>query len=103
MKTRKKLLVSFISVLCLSFTAVGLTSCQKDTKGLEFTLTEDGTGYLVTGIGTATDTEIIIPSRYEGLPVTGIGDNAFAECSLLESITIPDGVTNIGLGAFGNC
>ena len=51
---KKKLLFCILSTLCLGFSTVGLTSCQKGTKGLEFTLLEDDSGYSVTGIGTAT-------------------------------------------------
>lgn len=35
--------------------------------------------------------------------VTGIGDNAFDECSALTSVTIPDGVSRIGNSAFIDC
>ena len=35
--------------------------------------------------------------------VTNIGSNAFAYCSNLTSVTIPDSVTNIGISAFGDC
>ena len=43
-----------------------------------------------------------IPGTINGLPVTGIGDDAF-ENSSLTSVTIPNGVTNIGYQAFANC
>ena len=44
-----------------------------------------------------------IPSTYNGLPVTSIGNYAFDACTGLNSITIPDSVTSIGAGAFHNC
>ena len=34
---------------------------------------------------------------------TSIGDNAFANCKGLASVTIPDSVTSIGKGAFSGC
>ncbi len=35
--------------------------------------------------------------------ITCIGDYAFYGCSSLKGVTIPDGVTNIGQSVFGNC
>ena len=35
--------------------------------------------------------------------VTGIGDNAFLECSSMTDITIPESVTTIGVSAFAQC
>jgi hypothetical protein len=46
---------------------------------------------------------VTIPPTVQGLPVTGIGTNAFAYDSSLTSITIPQGVTNIDDGAFFLC
>ena len=47
------------------------------SEGLEYTLSNDGTYYSVTGIGTCTDTVIVIPNIYENLPVERIGESAF--------------------------
>ena len=69
--------------------------------GLDFSL--NANSYYVSGIGTCTDTDIVIPAKYNGKPVTGIGDAAFANCSSLTSITIPEGVTSIGMSAFDTC
>jgi len=77
---------------------------KKDvSKGLAYTLSDDSTYYIVTGIGTCTDTDIVIPDTYEGLPVTSIGDRAFADCSSLTEIVIPNSVTSIGYRAFADC
>ena len=75
---------------------------SKISEGLTYALNADGVSYSVTGIGTCTDTELVIPSTYEGLPVTTIGVEAFAESSLT-SVIIPNSVISIGSGAFYKC
>ena len=47
--------------------------------------------------------EIVIPEFIGGVPVTGIGDHAFADFTWLTSVTIPASVTNIGQSAFAGC
>ncbi len=83
------------------------------------------THYKVTGMGTVTDTDIVIPVTHEGLPVKEIGlnafyykstitsvtmfgniktieNNAFASCSNLERVTLAEGLETLG-GAFYGC
>ena len=76
---------------------------KKPSEGLQYTLSDDGTYYIVAGIGTCTDTEVIIPEFYQDLPVRSIGRAAFRSCSNLTSIKIPNGVTSIGYCAFQYC
>jgi len=71
-----------------------------ETPGLSYTLIENGTAYSVS-VGTATASNVVIPSVYNGLPVTSIRDNAFNNRTSLTSITIPNSVTSIGGWAFG--
>ena len=73
------------------------------SEGLAYTLSSDGMYYSVTGKGTCTDTYVVIPSTYNGLPVTSIGEHAFYACSNLTKVTIPSSVISIGDFAFGYC
>ena len=73
------------------------------TIGLAYELSSDGTYATCTGIGTATDTDIVIASKYEGFPVTSIGTTAFKNNRNLTSVVIGDGVTSIGYSAFNDC
>ena len=65
------------------------------SAGLEYTSNGDGTCY-VSGIGTCTDTDIVIPSvSPTGDRVVGIGAHAFENCVNIVSVVIPEGVTYI--------
>ena len=72
------------------------------TAGLEYELNADGVSYTCVGIGTCTESDIII-SYYNDLPVTRIGDSAFYDCSSLTTVTIKNSITAIGDAAFSNC
>jgi hypothetical protein len=48
-------------------------------------------------------TTAAIPESIDGIAITGISDNAFANCAILESITIPTTITTISSSAFTNC
>ena len=75
---------------------------RRSSEGLIYSFNSDGNGYTVTGIGTCTDKELIIPSEYNAKPVTSIGYKAFSDTGLT-SVTIPDSVTSIGERAFSYC
>jgi hypothetical protein len=64
---------------------------EKGTDGIRYTLKADGT-YAVTGFSYTADDYIIIPSYYQGKPVTYIDKRAFAEAANGKIIVIPNTV-----------
>ena len=67
----------------------------------QFNVTTNNGAIIITGY-TGTNNVITIPDTIIGLPVTSIGDNAFAG-SWVTSVTIPHSVTNIADYVFVSC
>ena len=80
------------------------TVCEipRPSSRLAYTLNDDQTAYSVTGIGLCIDTDVVIPSGHDGLPVTSVGEHAFEGCRSFKSIAIPDSVTSIGESAINS-
>lgn len=62
---------------------------------------EKGTASVVSYTGS--DKAVKVPSEIDGLTVTSIGNNAFADNTSIESVTIPATVVSVGTGCFKNC
>ena len=62
-----------------------------------------GSAYKITGIGTCTDSNLVIPKYYQGVPITYIDENAFRGCTSIATVTMFDNITSIGSSAFYNC
>ena len=77
------------------------TAEKSASVGLEFGDTVYG--YAVVGIGSCTDTDIVIPSYHDGKDIMCIYDEAFYGQTQITSVKIPDGVQTIGLEAFSGC
>ena len=74
------------------------------SEGLEFIITDDDTfACIVLGIGSCTDTKLVIPSFYNGFPVEGVSNNAFKGNTTITSVTLPSSIIAIGNGAFSDC
>ncbi len=76
---------------------------DNDTGNLVFGLLDDGKSYSVLRVNSRSITNLVIPSKYNGKPVTSIGKSAFERCTKLASIEISNSVTTIGLYAFERC
>ena len=77
---------------------------QEDLNFRSFTSEDGSVSYEVrVGVNNKDITEIIIPSFYNGLPVTRIASTGFGQCENLVSVTIPDSITEIGNLAFAMC
>ena len=72
------------------------------TEGLKLQLSADGKSYIVS-VYVGYSTEVYIPSVYEGLQVTAIGDRAFEGSERMMRIVLPDTITSIGNSAFSGC
>ena len=73
------------------------------SAGLEYDKHPDGKSCTVTGIGSCTDKDVIIPAVIDGMNVTSIKGSAFSSCDSLTSISLPSSVTTVGDGAFNGC
>ena len=79
-----------------------------ESGSLDYRLNPDAASYAVSGIGTYINTEgngtnLVIPSEYNGLPVTAIEGDAFGGAEDIVSVSIPETVTSIGAAAFQDC
>ena len=82
----------------LAFQFEGLT----DSPASEFDYTEKNGGVMITDyLGTAE--KVCLPNTIAGLPVTAIGDGAFAELTNLKVLSLPDSVTEFGTGILTGC
>lgn len=73
------------------------------TKGLKYTLSGDGEYYILAGIGTSSELDIIVPPVYDNLPVAEIASAAFRRNAEIKSVFVPYTVTKIGAYAFSDC
>ena len=83
---KKKLFFSFLFI-CLTILAFGAISASAATYG-DLTYSVSNGEVTITDCNT-TATEVNIPEKINGYPVTSIGDSAFAGCTSLATITIP--------------
>ena len=71
------------------------------SKGLNFTYNQFDDAYFV-DIGSATDTELVVPAYYNNKNVVAVQNEGFANNDQLTSITFEGNITSIGKSAFAN-
>ena len=86
----------------LPITLVANISGMPDKESVSYGLSDDGTHYIVTRIGTATKTDINIAPSVDGIPVKKVGYGAFGNTKIT-SIILPDDIVEIGQYAFNLC
>ena len=67
------------------------------------TFEDDNGTWKVTGLTDNSVKHLTIPDRYNGIAVTSIADNAFANNNTLRTVKIGNNITKIGDYAFGTC
>lgn len=84
-----------------SFNSQYICTVCKYSK-LIYELNRDGTEYSIAGCNICPN-DVIIPTLYNGMAVTAIGEKAFYNWWNLKSVVIPNGIKTIGNYAFHYC
>lgn len=98
------MVVSVFSALPLTVNAVGniLRKAPTVVSGdYQYEVRDDGTAAIDEYLGS--DKNVVIPDKIDGYAVSRIGYESFKDCTSIESVIIPNGVTYIGMDAFRNC
>ena len=92
---------------------LGMRDCTLDScdcydmrtvsKGLAYSVNDDGKTCTITGMGECSDSVIIIPFVIDGYEVVKISSNAFLGCGYMSGLAIPSTVVEIGEKAFFAC
>ena len=92
----KQNIASILIALDMSNSGLIILYAQWATEGLNFS------GNAVSK-GTFNGMSVVIPGAYNGVRITAIAKNGFANSPNLTSIKIPENITSIGEAAFENC
>ena len=98
MKKVLSILLSIVMLLCV-FSSV-MPSFALSDGDFTYEIVDDNA--VITGY-TGTDTVITVPAQINGISVVKINDGAFKGNTNLASVTVSEGVKDIGASAFENC
>lgn len=80
-----------------------LTAAWSENYTLGLSYEDIGGALSVSGMGSAEETRVVVPSEINGAPVTAVQDGAFANNREILSVLLPDSVEQIGKEAFYGC
>ena len=93
------LIICAFAIFTISISATGI-----EAQGLIYDYADESESSLaVVGVGELENTDVVIPSEVNGLPVTTIANKAFYDNTEITSLIIPDTITEIGEYAFHYC
>ena len=101
---QKKSIWAVLFVMLLMALSVNGAVAEDDalrSGDYQYRVLEDGTAEITHYFGR--DSVVHIPDTLDGKTVTSIRDVAFAWCSALTTIDLPDSVTSIGVYLFAGC
>ncbi len=101
-------LISLMLIFSLSSCNLFGKTADGSSNGLNYTLSNDGSYYILSSMGMCFDKDITIPESYNGLPVKEIGNTAFSanekpRARSITSISLPSSIEKIGDRAFEDC
>lgn len=98
------LIISLLLLLGFGTATMSFAANNQGTPGLQYEVIDDDYPYcILTGVGSATEKNIVIPEDWNNLHVRGIAAGAFKDCTFIESVSLPTFVTSIGREAFKGC
>lgn len=94
--------IMLLIIVCLVLLCSAAYAATEYTDG-DYTYVLSGKNATITAYSGAGEGELTIPSALGGHTVTAIYVEAFADCTKLTKVTVPDTVTSIAVGAFKGC
>ena len=71
--------------------------------GYELTPAHSGEGFIISKFKGTANRDYIVPNLIEGKTIIGIGAYAYYKCQEIRSLTVSDGIRFIEIGAFAEC
>ena len=103
MKDKKKTFILTIYLtLCMCAIVILIVLINSLSRGLEYKINADNTTCTITGLGTYSSKDLVIPDTIDSYKVTAIADYAFKGTDI-ETVSGGNNVTQIGKGAFQDC